>query len=107
MTHFETCPRCHRSWDTNYRLACPRCQDKFVHMSYDLYECIGCRAKYDAVSECFVLQDVLEDYDTLSFFKNRCEYGTLDDYAHEKELSLPLLPYDITPEKLKLYLFYS
>lgn len=41
------------------------------------------------------------------FVLNRCEYGCEDNVINNTTVKLPLLPTNITPDKLKLYLVFS
>ena len=86
---------------------CPRCQGEWEHCGIEYNKCVDCKSKYSFRSLTFYIQDFLLWNDVLYFFEDKCVYQTFDDFLGGIELHLPLLPYDITPEKLKFYLLFS
>lgn len=88
---FKVCPRCHNDWP---------CID------ISIIQCLNCHMCYHHKYGHLFISNFLVSNDQLSFFDRYCHYSTFLNFLDGKMVNLPLLPYNITPEKLKLYLLF-
>ena len=108
-TCFDMCPRCGGEWDRNLV--------RFIDgVKHNVIRCLNCRAVCDERSfslKCFLKYE--EGSDGWSGGHNLvwdtevhvCFYADIIDAMNEKMLQLPWLPFDISKEKLKLYITFS
>lgn len=100
----------------NLHNSCPRCHSDWDEINKELIVCAGDECGmmcclHDKFSKLFFLCIDIFDY-TIYWQKDRCmidrknieEISYSDDH---ESLGLPLLPFDITLEKLKTYLTFS
>jgi hypothetical protein len=94
---YKDCPRCHNSWIDNHHtyeinLYCKNCELNY-YFSF--------RPNYYHFMR-FKINDEL--YLQWNFLQNACYVFTK---KLDNNIKLPMLPYNITAEKLKLYMLFS
>lgn len=96
---FPNCPWCFKKWVLN----------KVYEKTYT-HDCVSCNVRYIPEDELLTKRDFLgrPNYHLgWDFLDNTCFYGSLEEKVSGGGVELPLLPLDISPEKLKLYLLFS
>ena len=95
-----------------YFPVCPRCSGKWQEYVYSNFcECDACDIQYyrDANDSMMSYRNFLEKGDRLDYYfgSNGCVYHVPFGVAEAKITRLPMLPMNMTPEKLKLYILFS
>ena len=90
---FNLCPRCHVAWT--------------LINGYSHFKCFDCKICYFPYYEYFELMDIIHVNDQLSWdlLNNRCNY--INNVYNEGILYLPLLPFNITINRLKKLILFS
>jgi ribosomal protein L32 len=101
MQSLNNCPICGGAWLNDH------IQNGFMIP----HHCSKCAMDYYPISKFLIKRDILgcKDYHlTWDLILNTCEYGSISMGKFiDDRLKLPWLSFDITPEKLKLYLVFS
>jgi len=87
MTNFPNCPRCHSEW---------------FYADHGFGECSNCNCNLKCAYNYDVLIFTFSDDTWVAWYRNEnmCRYFL----TYKKYTILPYLPYNITLDKLKLYL---
>ena len=96
MMNYQVCPRCHQVWHQfiNKLLSCDKCQVDYLSSI-----CL------ERLSISNFLQ--LDDQLFFDFLLGYCEYVVYVKNEISQNIKLPMLPIDISADKLKLYLTFS
>jgi hypothetical protein len=99
MINLDNCPCCAESWINNH------IRDGGLKIQY---HCSKCKIDYNPKNKFLMRRDILNKKHLVWDFQlNRCVYGYAPNVIDGNLLELPWLDFNITPEKLKLYLLFS
>jgi hypothetical protein len=91
---YNVCPRCNSQWQ--FKLS-PQCACGMAYHIPPAYHCLVLRS----------FLGIEGNYLTWDIDNHFCLYGNWPECVCGTATKLPWLPYDITPEKLKMYILFS
>lgn len=101
MQSLDNCPCCAENWILDHK------RDDGIKIQY---HCSKCKIDYNPDNKFLMRRDILGNKSAHLVWDlqlNRCVYGFRSNAIDSNLLELPFLPFDITPEKLKLYIVFS
>jgi hypothetical protein len=107
----EKCPRCGKAWVNGIRnsLTAPDVECEFNKPFDNIEKCIRCYNTVWMLANQYQLECYI--FDTPNFYKISWHSGfckvSMPFQINNKITKLPLLPYDISLEKLKTYILFS
>jgi len=86
---------------------CPRCHSDWTKTPLGVDECKSCNARFDYHCQIFLIRDIGNGLGIVwNLQSSRCQIGTFQNFADQKELDIGWLPLDTSMQAIKALLAF-